>query len=335
MITQGLGEVLTDALTVNPALAELPSASAILDASNYTFQAVTFGKDAQGFQGFHAHAVVAYNYVSGNSALGASSFDLASLVIDNAYGTSIATSSYVTSAVYNQYSGTYNSVPNYPMPSDTRLERGSTKNTAISNFTNYSGIPDLGHYLNPVIDPTVSAAFNKIGGYAFSGPIPYVFYNNPLIQSFVGTCSSYFNANALLDSHGYLTISPSSVTDSVDFSKGAIMTSSLIVSSGQVAVDTVIASGDAATLAAFGGVKHVGVYCLDLKEMLASGLLPPYGRSTLNNTRKYRLVAKVTSIFDILFHRDWGTNSGFERGLNQGLLSTEGGPRVSIIFDFN
>mgnify|MGYP003648222880 FL=1 len=180
MITQGLGEVLTNALTVNPALAELPSASAILDTSNYTFQAVTFGKDAQGFQGFHAHAVLypsSTNYVDDDPTLTASSYDLGTLLLDNSLvvrdvegGGGISTSSYVTSAVYDYYSETYNSVPNYPMPSDTRLERGSTKNTAISEFTNYSAIPDLGHYLNPVIDPTVSAAFNKIGGYPPSGP---------------------------------------------------------------------------------------------------------------------------------------------------------------------
>ena len=46
MYLQGFGEILADVMTVNPALSELPSASSILDASNYTFQAITFGKDA-------------------------------------------------------------------------------------------------------------------------------------------------------------------------------------------------------------------------------------------------------------------------------------------------
>ena len=342
MITQGFGETLTDALTANPALADLPSASAILDTSNYTFQAVTFGKDAQGFQGFHAHRATTRAYVNEDPTLGASSYDSGRVIIDNYFqggGSLISPSSYVTSSLYNYYSATYNSVPNDPSPLDTRLERGSTKNSTISDYYNYSAIPDLGHYLNPIIDPAVSSAYNKIGSYAPSsglGPTSYYFFT-PLAP-FYGDLSGNFNANALMDSHGYLTVSPSSVADSDDFSKGAIMTSSLIasVSLGKVALDTVVSGGDAAILAAFGGIKHVGVYCLDLKEMLASGLLPPYGRATLNNTRKYRLVAKVTSLFDFLFHRDWGgTNSGFEQGLNLGLLSTNGGPRISIIFDFN
>ena len=337
MITQGFGETLTDALTANPALADLPSASAILDTSNYTFQAVTFGKDAQGFQGFHAHRATTRAYVDENPLLGVSSYDSGRVFIDNYFqgkGLLISLSSYVTSSLYTFYSATYNSVPNDPSPLDTRLERGSTKNSTISDYYNYSAIPDLGHYLNPIIDPAVSSAYSKIGSYAPAsglGPSSYYFFTVP---PFYGNLSGYFNRNELLDSHGYLTVSPSSVEDAVDFSKGAVMTSSFLVSSGKVALDTVVSGGDAAILAAFGGIKHVGVYCLDLKEMLASGLLPPYGWATLNNTRKYRLVAKVTSLFDFLFHRDWSGNSGFEQGLNLGSLSTNGGPRVSIIFDF-
>ena len=336
MITQGFGETLTDALTANPALADLPSASAILDTSNYTFQAVTFGKDAQGFQGFHSHEWSTAGYIDNNPASGVSSYDGFLILVDNFFkgGWLISPSSYVTSSVYSYFSSTYNSVPNDPSPLDTRLERGSTKNSTLSNFYNYSAIPDLGHYINPIIDPSISGAWNKIGGYPISGVVPSSILFATIPTSFWVDASGFFNANEVLDNHGYLTVSPSSVEDAVNFSKGAVMTSSLLVSSGKVAIDTVIERSDAAFLAAFGGVKHVGVYCLDLKEMLASGLLPPYEWATLNTTRKYRLVAKVTSLFDFLFHRDWGTNSGFEHGLNQGAASTEGGPRISIIFDF-
>ena len=70
MITQGFGEILTDVMTVNPALESLPTASSILDASNYTFQAVTFGKEAAGFNGFHAHAIVS-SVQTASSTLGA------------------------------------------------------------------------------------------------------------------------------------------------------------------------------------------------------------------------------------------------------------------------
>ena len=74
MFTQGFGEVLTDLLTINPALADLPSASAILDTSNYTFNAITYGKDAQGFN-FHGHTVSSTQYVDANSSLDVSGYN--------------------------------------------------------------------------------------------------------------------------------------------------------------------------------------------------------------------------------------------------------------------
>ena len=78
-------------------------------------------------------------------------------------------------------------------------------------------------------------------------------------------------------------------------------------STGQLQVSTRLKQGDAVTLVAFGSVKHVGLYCLDLKSMLSSGLIPPYGYDALNNNRKYKLVAKSTILDNPLFHRDLTT----------------------------
>ena len=74
MFLQGFGEVLTNILTVNPELIELPGASAILDTSNYTFNAVTYGKDAQGFN-FHAHSVSTTQFVDDDAARGHSGYN--------------------------------------------------------------------------------------------------------------------------------------------------------------------------------------------------------------------------------------------------------------------
>ena len=117
MFVQGFGEVLTDALTVNPALADLPA--------NFTFQAVSFGKDAGGFT-HHAHAISSIQYVNGNSASGASSYDTGLLTIIN-YASDAASgaSSYIPSGTYLKFLSTYDSVPNYPSVGDTRLERVS------------------------------------------------------------------------------------------------------------------------------------------------------------------------------------------------------------------
>jgi len=355
MFVQGFGEVLTDVMTANPALADIPSASSILDASNFTFQAVTFGKDAEGFTQ-HAHVVSATQYmVQGNSS-GVSAYDDGKLLIRNYIKPSVASgisavSSYVISSTYLEFSSSYNSVPNDPSPLDVRLERRSTKSTNLLDFSGtsatsdeYSSIilPDLGHYANPVIVSSVdssgiglSSIWNKIGGFAPSGGADFIFLNRFGSEVYTGTLSSYFNTHLVMDKDGYLTISPSSVSELAsvsftDYELGSLVLSSTSypVSSGKLLLKNYLYQGDAMTLAAFGSVKHIGVYCLDLKDMLSSGLTPPYDWNALNNKRKYKLVAKTTILDNPLHHRDGLGNPGFGHWLANNYVL------LSLTFDF-
>jgi hypothetical protein len=334
MFVQGFGEVLTDVMTVNPALADLPSASAILDASNYTFQAVTFGKDAEGFSQ-HSHVVSTVDYVNGNSASGASSYDSGLLVITN-YGSDATNgaSSYVVSATYAQFSSTYNSVPNDPSPLDTRLERGSTlsvnltTSSASGSFT--SALPDLGHYVNAVIDPQLSAIWNKVGGFAASSGGQYRFYDKDGNYVYSGNLASQFNTSSLMDKDGYLTVSPSAATDSINYGFGAVIQQSagVPVSGGRLSLNIQVSQCDLVTLASFGSVKHLGVYCLDLQEMLRDGLMPPYSWDALNNNRKYKMVAKSTILDNPFYHRDALGFAGLGFYLNANNIT------LLLIFDF-
>jgi len=337
MFVQGFGEVLTDALTVNPALADLPAASSILDTSNFTFQAVTFGKDAAGFTQ-HSHAISSIQY--GDSG-GITGYDSGILTIINyASDAPSGASSYIPSGTYLEFSSVYNSVPNYPSVTDTRLERGSTVNTNVSGYAGASSIPDLGHYLNPALDSRLIDIWNKVGGFVPSGgatTYSYAFYNKDLSNIYVGNVSSFFNGNELMDRNGYLTISPSSVsqnpTGTPDYTKGSVLLSGTnlnerIPSEGRMIIGNKFFKGDAVSMAAFGGVKHVGVYCLDLKEMLNSSLIPPYGWNALNNIRKYKLVAKVTILDDAFYNRDGNSLAGIKNWLGNNDVT------ISLDFDF-
>ena len=106
MLVDGASELITDILTVNPALSAVEtdgefSASSILDASNYTIHAISFGK---------AHA--AYQHNAHNSDFGA-------LPLNTNPG--------VSGARVIGISGEENytpsdSFPATPSPNDTRLE---------------------------------------------------------------------------------------------------------------------------------------------------------------------------------------------------------------------
>lgn len=335
MFTQAFGEILTDILTVNPVLETIPSASAILDVSNYTFQATTFGKDAQGF-GHHAHAL------SGDLAEISDGVYQANtgFLIVRSHETGV--SSYNASSEHINLSSTYvSSLPNSPWITDTRLERGSTAHPGILSSTVASSFTsDLGHYPNAAVDlESVSSLWNVLGAFPPSGDsVSYLYFDSNNSFIFSGILSSHYNKYGLVDKNGYVTISPSAVSSASFatsvFEEGSILFSSTAIPAGTMFLKVRPASGDCISLGAFGGVNHVGVYCLDLKALLAQGLTPPYAWDALNNTRIYKLVAKVTSVEDLLVNSDVATLSGLQSLGNIPPFYAAGGPLFSCRFNF-
>ena len=360
MFTQGFGEVLTDLLTVNPALADLPSASAILDTSNYTFNAITYGKDAQGFN-FHGHTVSSTQYVDANSSLDVSGYNggYASsggiLLVKSYNPTNDNTGSYYFSSTYLEFSSTYNSVPRYPSPYDRRLEIESTSTTNVSAFPYASALPDVGHYPNLAVgNENVSGLWNIVGGFppsGNSGAKLYLFSGPADEFAASANLSGVYNEFGLVDLNGFVKINEASGIDSglssLTRTQGGALSGGPCVFSGQAGIavscgESLLAVvpqlGDAASLAAFGGVSHIGVWCLDLKGMLASGLMPPYSWNPLNNNRQYKLVSKVTFWDNLLSHEDLFTGGiyygGLLEGLNASLTLTNRGPLFVLKFTF-
>lgn len=302
MFVQGFGKLLADIMTVNPYFSRVESASAILDASNYTFQAITFGKDAEGYQ-HHAHTILSQSGSIYNSGV----------LAVKVYNT-VSPSSYHSSATKAYLSSTYDYIPNYPKYYDTRLERGST-------LTNVSSTSNVGHYLNLANSnvSSTSSLWNVVGGFAPSTPQTYYLLssNDTLITS--GTLpAGFFNYYGLMDQNGFLKMTGKTAdeiqgTDPDDISywnTGAVVTASGIAQ-GNVEVKVSLHAADLACMAAFGGLNHIGIWCFDLKQMISEGVNPPYTWNHLNTNRKYRLVGKVTFLDDLLYHKDNGANSGF------------------------
>lgn len=366
MFTTGFGEVLTDVLTVNPAIASVASASAILDTSNYTFNAITLGKDGQGFLQ-HGHSIVSDQFIGIAESIvayfdGFTTFPQQATLLNDQFLTTLryntlSPSSYHSSSTDLQLSSNYSSIPNYPSIYDTRLERSSTK-TSVELFRGFQ-YSDLGHYANPAADPDtlqqyiygilsgtldpalaglLSTAFSStyfsslwnVMGYPPSGNVGNYRLlsstsnlNAPVVS---GSLSGVFNSKQIIDKKGFIKINESINVTSL--SAGPYVTSATGFSTNPaILIGVGIQKGDAAALALLGGVKHIGIWCLDLKQMLNSGLTPPYSWNNLNNTRKYKLVAKVTFWNDILYHEDTsigGTPTAGIKILADGLGSNEG-----------
>ena len=141
MLVDGAGELIVDVMTANRSLSGIPSASAILDTSNYTLHAISYGKDADGFRN-HAHKILS---PSATRIIKVKSYD------------SVTVSSYHTSSTASALQETYKLLPRYPSPLDRKLELNST----IPIYS--SGVVNAGQCLNSVINPSLSAYSHLIG----------------------------------------------------------------------------------------------------------------------------------------------------------------------------
>jgi hypothetical protein len=295
------GEHIADIMTMGRSLASIPSASSILDTSNYTFQAISYGKDAEGF-GYHAHTVLS---PSSDGIIKVTSYGSNTV---SSYSPRITASA--LSYVYKQY-------PESPKPTDIRLESKST----IPNYS--TNVPDIGQYLNPSINPQLSAYTHLIGGFPSASGTKYKIFNSSggliVSGSLVG---SFYNLSGLMDSSGFLTFAQVNLAlqkllyslsngDYNFYGYGAIRSAE----SGfpnEVALKWYLPAGDCGALNLFGGVYQIGLWCLDIKQMLKEGKLPPYSFNPLNNIRKYRLFAKKTFNRDLITYTDATGNSGFK-----------------------
>jgi len=364
MFVDGFGEILTDILTVNPALSSVNTH--FLDASNYTFQAVALGKDAAGYN-FHAHSPnsITLEYTNGVVASGVSGATFNNIngdsgqnvIAKNFINAGNYVSSYLASATQLHFIDTYDSLAIYPSPEHTRLEYASTRTTTASSFS--ATLPDLGHYPNAYMDSSVSSAWNVLGAYAPPSDAGqrFILIDRGGSQIASGILSGMYNHNKVVDKDGFIKVSQASALARTNILSslvdGCVMFSSVADGispiSGTAAMAVVPQHGDAVTLAMFGGVNHIGVYCIDVKAMLAASIDPPYSwnhlnnlrvGNELNNKRIYKLVSKATFWDNLMIHSDAGFTGhdeagegGLQRGYNMGSLTNKG-PTFVIKFNF-
>ena len=316
MFVDKAGELIADVMTMNRSLATIPSASAILDTSNYTFQAISYGKDAAGFQ-YHAHRILS------------PSSDGAIKVIS--YGSN-SFSGYQSSSTASALDFEYKLLPQSVNPADTRLELEST----VPVYS--SGIIDSGQYLNTAMHPSLSAFSHLIGAFTPASGSNFKVYNQASSLIFSGSIQSFYNSYNMMDCSGFLKFVPNSLATQqtayqltqIDFPNtnwasiysAGVFRSCWTAFPAEIDVFWLLTLGDAASLNLFGGIYQIGLWCLDIKEMLKDGYYPPYNFNTLNTNRKYRLFAKKTFSKDLLYY---SSNSAFKSLFIDGGFSNKNG----------
>lgn len=287
------GQHIADIMTMNRSLSEVASASSILDTSNYTFQAISYGKDSEGFR-YHAHTILS---PSSDGVIKVVSYQDSSF---SGYNPLVVVSSI----------GFFNLLPESPKPTDTKLESKST-------LPNYSNIGfDMGQCLNPIISNSLSSFAHLIGCFPAASGSDYKILDsagNVIVSG--TTASSLYNTNGIMDISGFLTFNSFSLaqnkiyfteteTEPSSFKFGVIRSAEDDSFPLEVDLKWVLPSGECGTLNLFGGVYHIGLWCLDIKTMLKEGNSPPYSFNPLNNKRRYRLFCKKTFNRDLISYTE-------------------------------
>jgi len=336
MLVNGAGSTIADLMTVSPSYAEIPTASGILDASNYTIQAISFGTGSQGFKS-NAHTLSPekidfitndVNYqIAGAQVIAewdaenlgysvrpdaglpsAPNPEMSVLELDTNVSGSF-TGSGVTLPVSAVFPGNGQHVNFLPsaiasaMMAPTQFSHTSSMalaQAALGAFPEGSGIAD--------IEPNLHATRVQIR------------YPQDTQKSVQNDTYGVFNSASSMDVSGFVTTtmsgsphhSPYIYQMSSPFSGLTISGGADVGNSGVVEYSVILAPGDMTTVNMYGGIYHLGLWTIDVEKSLQNGNTPPFAFSVLNNPRKYKLFARKGLSKNLCFINDNGSDKGFE-----------------------
>lgn len=308
LLVDGASEQIAHMMTVSPSLSSVAGASSLLDTSNYTIQAISFGKGAASYK------KNAHNNIFSGTILSEILGDLA-----NPSATIIAVN---TVSAHGGSSYTPESdLPSYPSPLDTQLEVSSESPGDVSaiDFSN-------GQNLNlvPSSYTHTLAAYATVHIYRqFYGCYPdtstlgskYKIVNGDGDTIVASSYYSLFNTVSSMDLRGFVgaVYDPGAKVglEGSDPASGMVVSSCGDFSStGEVAYITTIGSGDLGYSNLFGGIYNMGLWTMDNVAMLKNGKMAPYKFGVVDNPRTYKLFSKKSFTDNLCKISDVGNDQG-------------------------
>jgi len=342
MIVDGAGELLADIMTVSPSLSGInnTATSAILDASNYRIQAISFGTGKEAYnQNAHRNNVPKDELVTTYYASRLAISGVVPLVTFVSSVENYANPGGGVTFTYPPKAG----LPVAPDPILTVLEPDIQMSAVVGGYYVSSVFPPNGQLTNflpsaifsammqnTVFSSTASAVAvaSLLGCFPDgSGVLPvgsrfsrdFIRINseslggtsNRIQQSGWSTIGGYFNAASSMDVSGFVNMVMSSVPR-VGYPMSSVASglclsaNSNFSSNGIVEYSVSLASGDVAFANAYGGIYHLGLWTIDMQKSLQAGNTPPFAFRQLNNPRKYKLFCRKGLTKNLGFIQDSG-----------------------------
>jgi len=339
-IVDGAGEILVDLMTAHSSLSGIADLSSILDTSNYTIQAVSFGKDAKGYRR-HAHELTKRKgYAAINEQNNSPVIRIALIQL------TASVSSYTPSLTRSG-----DLLPSFVTPRQTQLELSSIVTGEILELDGESfvppifisgvcsGISNVGHNLNTLAYASSLSSTGSIlsgglsqllgcypegsgtGGTTFtvvsaaSGIKAEESGFSSVMYS--GTYNSLFNQVSSMDTSGFVNFVGSS-TDAVIASgwSGLIVSANTTINgalhasnTGEIAYKVIIGSGDVGACNLYGGIYNMGLWAMDLCKAQKYNT-PPFSFHPITNQKRYKLFSKKSLLDNICSTGDDGEEAG-------------------------
>lgn len=311
MLTDGAGKLLADIMTVSPSLRTIEDVgtSSILDASNYTIQAISFGTGSDAFRS-NSHIWSGKK----NSLWSASA--LPEIGVGGKGNVALLLSNRSDGDINNADQPADPGFPTPPNPTRFDLEDNTNVSANIVGVDVSSVFPGNGQLVNffpsaiasamtedTVYSSTINTGkISTILGAFPEGSSVTSYYKNRVIYFdgdssglSVETEGSYFNEASSMDVSGFVTVVPG-----VDSREGVTVSSNSDFSSnGIVEYAVTLSKSDVLFAHAYGGIYHLGLWAIDMNASLMEGNTPPFVFSVLNNPRKYRLFCRKGTSVDL------------------------------------
>lgn len=325
MLVDGAGVLLADIMTANPALAQFPEPTAsILDASNYTVQAISFGTSQEAFQN-DGHATDVYKDAFFGVMAGA-----------------VEGGVYSVGAV--SHNGDYDGsslrpvvgLPEAPNPSMETFETSTDIGAQVGGIDVSSVFPGNGQLVNftpsAVLSATMEgtpfenitsavAAASLLGGFPESSEMPFsteavrYHYADEAVYFNVPADKGNFNDASSMDLSGFVNMVMTQVPDAT-YAMSSTASGLCVSAAPTFATDGVLeysislAAQDLGFANIYGGIFHLGLWTIDMEQSLANGNTPPFAFSQLNNPRKYRMFARKGLSKNLCHIEDDGIDAG-------------------------
>jgi hypothetical protein len=328
MLCDGAGKTLADIMTVSPSFSGIEdhATSSILDASNYTIQAISFGKGSDSFR-TNAHIYDADELAYLVETLFATSFGATGIW---ALATSSTLSFWPGNSGQDCYAAQPVAAATAGSPDMTVLENDTSISSTVGGIEVSSVFPGNGQLTNflpsaimsSMMEDTVFSA--TVSGYVaasllgcFSdGSSVHVDDRSRSLWPPGGVRKSlpstgFFNEVSSMDVSGFVNMVMSSVPNpGYDMSSPAsgltLSANSDFSSNGIVEYSVGLGPGDSGQANVYGGIYSLGLWTIDVQQSLINGNTPPFGFSVLNNPRKYRLFARK-DLSKSLTNQDWSS----------------------------